>query len=126
LIVRKLIYCLKSTSNSPEIALISDTSRDTRSNFVPRWINFTTLSQACRVLITTDHSPWIVGSATTATTQTKAATGSGHREVSAIVNGQQAATTGNSNSNDNGQGQRRRVAAIGRILLDITVILFKF
>ena len=106
---RKLIYRLKSTSNSPQTALISDTSRDTRSNFVPRWINFTTLSPACRVLIiTTNHSPWVVGSATTATTHAKARTGSGHQEVSAIGSsnkdrGQHAATTP-ATGNSNGQG----------------------
>ena len=119
---RKLIYRLKSTSNSPQTSLISDTSRDTRSNFVPSWINFTTLSPACTVLITTDHSPWVVGS--TATTQAKAATGSGHHAVSA---------TGSDNTHNrqhNVQGQRRvwrrHVAAIGSILLDITNTLFKF
>jgi len=107
LIGRKLIYRLKSTSNSLSTALMSDTSRDTSSNFVPRWINFTTLSPACRVLIiTADHSPCVVGSTTT---QAKAATSSWHQAVLATGSSntdsvQQAATTP---ATGNSQGQRR-------------------
>ena len=68
-LIGRRMTCLLSPVTSLT-ALISDSSRDTRSfatnipNIVPRWINFFTLSLslACRVLIAAAaaHSPWVV------------------------------------------------------------------
>jgi hypothetical protein len=60
-----MIYFLSSTPVTSLTALISESSRDTRSfatsipNIVPKWIN---LSLTSKVLIT-DHSPRVVESA---------------------------------------------------------------
>jgi len=118
---RKLIYHLSNTPNTSLTALISGTSRDTRSfaantpNILPKRINFFTpsLSMACRVLITADHSPWVVESATPTATAPATSTATSQQQHP-------------QRHRNNSSGSRQRAAAVatrGSVLRDITNFL---